>query len=67
MCKQRIFEIEYWIKERMPWHSIVDEEYRMLKDRYINKVFSREIDEWSAITIGEQTLKERLYTFFVIF
>ena len=51
----------------MPWHSIVDEEYRMLKDRYINKVFSREIDEWSAITIGEQTLKERLYTFFVIF
>lgn len=51
----------------MHWHSIVDEEYRMLKNGYINKVFSREMDEWSAITIGEQTLKERLYTFFVIF
>lgn len=31
------------------------------------KAFSREMDEWSAITIGEQTLKERLYTFFMIF
>lgn len=31
------------------------------------KAFSREMDEWSAITIGEQTLKEKMYTFFMIF
>lgn len=31
------------------------------------KAFSRKMDEWSAITIGEQTLKEKMYTFFMIF
>ena len=31
------------------------------------KAFSREMDEWSAIKIGDQSFKEKLFTFFMIF